>query len=133
MRIGIIEYGAELANVFEKEISAKIAGVEVKKKAALDMFDVLAFTKKMVDFDHLVIIVGMIRENKDVNAAFFDGLAMLETETGKNIFKCIYYEDEDGEALVKELVETFVNYLYYPEKLKAKPAEVSEETPEGFP
>lgn len=118
MEIGIVEYGGNLSNVFEEIISSKVGQSFFKKKKALDVFDVLAFTKKFIDMDQVVVIVELKRDEKEENKAFFEALARLEADTGKNIFKAIYYDDEDGKASVEELAEKFVNYLFYPEKLK---------------
>ena len=137
MKIGIVEYDGGLSEIFEKIVSEKIPEAEFKKKMALDIFDVLAFAKKFVDMDQLVIIIELKREEKDRSDAFFEGLAKLEADTGKNIFKCIFYDDEEGEPVIKELAETFINYLFYPEKLKEKKKKEEEEfawlTPEETP
>jgi hypothetical protein len=122
MRIGIVECGGDLADIFLKEVSAKLATVDFQKKKALDVFDALAFAKKLAGLDQLVLIARIDPDQPDQNAAFYEGLAVLEAETGKNIFKCIYTEDDDGEAAVKTLAETFINYLFYPDKLKKPPA-----------
>jgi len=122
MRIGIIESGGgDLADVFIREVSAKVATVDYQRKAVLDQFDALAFAKKFSTLDNVVLIVKLDPDQHEQNAAFYEGLAVLEAETGKNIFKCFYTDDEDGEAAVKELATTFVNYLYYPERLKKEP------------
>jgi hypothetical protein len=122
MKIGIVECGGELADVFLNEVSAKVATVDFQKKRALDLFDALAFAKKFAALDHVVIIARLDPDEHEQNAAFYEGLAVLEAETGKNIFKCLYRDEDEGGALVKELAETFVNYLFYPDKLKKPPA-----------
>ena len=127
MDIGIVEYGGKLTQVFEDIVSKELIQARFKKKKALDIFDVLAFARKFSDLDQVVIIAELIRDEKEKNEAFYDGLADLEADTGKNIFKAIYYDDEEGEPVVKELGETFINYLYHPEKLEKK-----EEGGEGF-
>jgi len=110
MKVGIIEYGGELNKIFQKEVGEKVETVYFEVKKALDLFDVLAYAKKMATLDQLVIIVNKTDE-KELNA-FYDGLAFLEAETGKNIFKCIYDEEENGESLVKELAESFVKNVF---------------------
>lgn len=126
MDIGIVEYGGKLTQIFEEAVSKELVQARFKKKKALDIFDVLAFARKFSDLDQVVIIAELIRDEKEKNEAFYDGLADLEAETGKNIFKAIYYDDEEGEPVVKELAETFVNYLYHPEKLEKEKKEEGE-------
>ena len=128
MRIGIVEVGGELSKVFQSEIAPRIEMAEFETKKALDLFDVLAYTRKMIGLDQLVLIVHLDSEETELNRVFFQGLATLEGETGKNIFKCFYYEDEEGEPKVKELADTFFNYIFSPEKLEKK-----EKPEEEFP
>lgn len=108
MRVGIIEYGGEFGKVFQEEVAKQIETISFQYKKALDVFDVLAFAKKMSDLDHVVIIVQKDEGREKELDAFYDGLANLEAETGKNIFKCIYDSDEGGEDAVKELADKFV-------------------------
>jgi hypothetical protein len=116
MKIGIVEYGGELNKIFQSEVSKNIETADFQVKKALDLFDVLAFARKMSDLDQLVIIADMEDQEPDVKRVFLQGLATLEEETGKNIFKCLY--EDDGEGQVKELAETFFNYLFHPERLE---------------
>jgi riboflavin synthase len=115
MKIGIVEHGGGLTEEFQKIISEKIAGVQFVRKKALDLFDVLALARQIGDgCDQLVIIVFMGDEEKEQRPAFYMGLATLEAETGKIIFKHIYEDESD----IKEFAELFINYLYYPAKLE---------------
>jgi len=120
MKIGIVEMGGDLHKVFQAELSGKIETAEFQVKKALDLFDVLAYSRRLISSDQLVVIVKFSEEEPELKSVFLHGLATLEEETGKNIFKCFYYEDEDAEAKVKELAETFFNYLFHPEKLEKK-------------
>jgi hypothetical protein len=112
--------GGDLHKVFQAELSGKIETAEFQVKKALDLFDVLAYSRRLISSDQLVVIVKFSEEEPELKSVFLHGLATLEEETGKNIFKCFYYEDEDAEAKVKELAETFFNYLFHPEKLEKK-------------
>lgn len=124
MKIGIVEHEGELAEEFKKIVSEKIAGVQFIKKMALDLFDVLALARQVSDeCDQVVIIVFMSDEEKEQRPAFYMGLATLEVETGKIIFKHLYEDEGD----IKEFTETFINYLYYPEKLKEEEKEDEED------
>jgi len=129
MRVGIVELGADLSKIFQSEVGLRIETAEFEVKKALDLFDVLAYARKMINDDQLVLIVQMNSEEADINKVFLQGLASLEGETGKNIFKCFYYEDEDGESKVKELAETFFNYLFHPDRLEKKKSEEGSEFP----
>lgn len=120
MKIGIVEMGGELNKIFQSELAGKLETAEFEFKKALDMFDVLAYSRKLIDADHLVVIVQFSEEEPDLKKIFMQGLATLEEETGKNIFKCFYYEDEDADAKIKELAETFFNFLFHPERLEKK-------------
>lgn len=124
MRVAIVEYGGNLALVFEKIVSEKIANVEFEKKRALDVFDVLAFARQMAEQDQIVIIAFIDPEDQGMKTAFYEGLATLEADTGKNIFKCLY--SEDGAAEVEKLAEAFITYIYQPEKLEKAAAEEGE-------
>jgi hypothetical protein len=126
MKIGIVELGGDLGIVFQKAVGPRIETSEFQTKKALDLFDVLAYARKMINSDQLVIIVRLREEDKDLNNIFYEGLAGLEAETGKNIFKYIYKEDDDVEAGVKELAETFFNSLFHPERLVKKEEEPEE-------
>ncbi len=130
MRIGIVESGGNLSKIFQESVSKKMETANFENKKALDLFDVLAYSRRMISSDQLVIIALLNSEELELNKVFFQGLAMLEEETGKNIFKCFYNEDEDGEAKVRELADTFIEYLFSP----AKPApKKSEEDDYGSP
>ena len=120
MKIGIVEMGGELNKIFQSELAGKIETAEFEVKKALDLFDVLAYSRKLIGSDHLIVIVQFSEEEPDLKKIFLQGLATLEEETGKNIFKCFYYEDEDSDAKIKELAETFYNFLFHPEKLEKK-------------
>ena len=120
MKIGIVEMGGELNKIFQSELAGKIETAEFEVKKALDLFDVLAYSRKLIGSDHLVVIVQFSEEEPDLKRIFLQGLATLEEETGKNIFKCFYYEDEDSEGKIKELAEMFFNFLFHPEKLEKK-------------
>jgi hypothetical protein len=115
VKIGIIEFGGEFSRIFQKEVEAKIGTATFQTKTALDLFDVLAFARKMVTFDHVAIIAEISPEEREKNTAFYNGLASLEAETGKNIFKYIYEEGEADEEEIKKFAEKFVNSLF-PEK-----------------
>jgi hypothetical protein len=121
MQIAIVEYGGKLADIFEKTISEKVADAGFEKKRALDLFDVLALARQMADREQLVIIAYLDPDEPEQRSAFYDGLATLEADTGKNIFKCLY--SEHGEAEIEKLVEDFINYIYYPEKLEEEKEE----------
>ena len=108
MKVGIIEYGGDLNKIFQDEVAKQIETISFQAKKTLDLLDVLAFAKKMVDLDQLVIIANTDEISDRELDAFYDGLAVFEAETGKNIFKCIYKEEEGGETLVKELAAAFV-------------------------
>ena len=126
MKIGIIEFDGELTGVLQGELSTKIEMVEFESKKALDLLDVLAYAKKLSSLDQIAIIAQLDEDNKTMSNIFLSGLATLEAETGKNIFKCLYEEHEDGEAKVKELAETMFNYMFHPEKLSEKKEEKEE-------
>jgi len=127
MKIGIVEMGGELSKAFQSELAGKIETAEFEVKKAFDLFDVLAYSRKLISSDQLVIIVQFSEEEPDLKKIFLHGLATLEEETGKNIFKCFYYEDEDAEEKVKELAEMFYNFLFHPEKLEKKEEPKEEE------
>ena len=120
MKIGIVEMGGELNKIFQSELAGKIETAEFEVKKAFDLFDVLAYSRKLIGADHLITIVQFSEEEPDLKRIFLQGLATLEGETGKNIFKCFYYEDEDSEGKIKELAEMFYNVLFHPEKLVKK-------------
>ena len=127
MKIGIVEMGADLNKVFQSELAGRIETADFEVKKALDLFDVLAYSRKLINSDHLVVIVQFSEEEPDLKRIFLQGLATLEEETGKNIFKCFYYEDEDAEEKIKELAEMFYNFLFHPEKLEKKEEPKGEE------
>jgi len=119
MKIAIIEEGGELTAILQEEIAKKAQTATFEVKKALDLFDVLAYGRKMIASDHLIIVAQLDTEETELNKVFYSGLAMLEEETGKNIFKCIYTDADDGEEMVRELAETFLNYvLGVPKKQK---------------
>jgi len=120
MKIGIVEMGGDLNKIFQSELAGKLETAEFEVKKALDLFDVLAYSRKLIGSDHLITIVQFSEEEPDLKRIFLQGLATLEEETGKNIFKCFYYEDEDAEGKIKELAEMFFNFLFHPEKLEKK-------------
>jgi hypothetical protein len=132
MRISIVESGGNLSKVFQESVGRKLETATFEAKKALDLFDVLAYSRRMISSDQLVIITLLNSEELELNKVFFQGLATLEAETGKNIFKCFYNEDEDGEAKVKELAETFIEYLFSPAKSAPKKPEEDEYSP-SFP
>ena len=127
MKIGIVEMGGELSKIFQSELVGKLETADFEVKKALDLFDVLAYSRKLINSDHLVVILQFSEEEPDLKRIFLQGLATLEEETGKNIFKCFYYEDEDAEEKVKELAEMFYNFLFHPEKLGKKEEPKEEE------
>ena len=112
MRISIVESGGDLSKIFQEKVAKKIETATFETKKALDLFDVLAYSRRMINSDQLVIIAMLNSEELELNKVFFQGLAMFEGETGKNIFKCFYNEDENGEAKVSDLADTFVEYLF---------------------
>ena len=120
MKIGIVEMGGDLNKIFQSELAGKLETAEFEVKKALDLFDVLAYSRKLIGSDHLITIIQFSEEEPDLKRIFLQGLATLEEETGKNIFKCFYYEDEDAEGKIKELAEMFFNFLFHPEKLEKK-------------
>lgn len=108
----MVESGKSVSGVFREMVEKDVANASFQTKKALDPYDVLAFAKKFINLDHVVIFVELEREKKEENEAFFDGLADLEVDTGKNIFKCIYYDDESGEDTAKVTAEKFLEYAY---------------------
>lgn len=131
MKIALIDVADNTGDypaVFEEAIRGKAQELSVKKKTALDMLDVIALAKRFsAESDYVAIFVEETGENKARFGAFYEGLAVLEAETGKEIVKCIVKEGEDGEALAKEAAEKFINYVFYPGKLKEKKAAKKEE------
>jgi len=117
-----VESGGKVADIFRDIIDKEVANANFKTKKALDPFDVLAFARKFANLDHIVIFVQLEKEDKETKEAFLAGLATLEADTGKNIFKCIYYDDEDGEAAAKDTADEFLEYAYG----KAPPKEEEE-------
>jgi len=113
MQIGIVDSSDEnLADLFEKYVYQRVEQVVSKKKNALDLFDALAFLKQFEKMDQRVLIVKLIRDEEQQAKAFFEALANLEATTGKMIFKCIYYDDENGEAAIQETADQFLKYLF---------------------
>lgn len=133
MRIGIVESGGDLSKIFQEKVAKKLETATFETKKALDLFDVLAYARRMISSDQLVIIALLNSEELELNKVFFQGLAMLEGETGKNIFKCFYNEDEDGEAKVRELADTFIEYLFSPAKPAPKKPEEEGDYGPSFP
>ena len=129
MRISVVEVGGNLSKIFQESVGKKLETANFETKKALDLFDVLAYSRRMISSDQLVIIALLNSEESELNKVFFQGLAMLEGETGKNIFKCFYNEDEDGEAKVRELAETFIEYLFSPTKPTPKKSEEDDYSP----
>ena len=114
MRVGVVESGGNLSTIFEKYLHSKVQQVVVKKKKARDLFDALAFLKHFEDQDHRVLIVQLKREEDQKDEAFFEALANLEATTGKPIFKCIYYDDENAEVSILETADKMIDYLFKP-------------------
>lgn len=130
MKIALIDVADNTGDypaVFEEAIRGKAQELSVKKKTALDLLDVIALAKRFsAESDYVAIFVEETDENKARFNAFYEGLAVLEAETGKEIVKCIVKEGEDGEALAKDAAERFINYVFYPGKLKEKKKEKKE-------
>lgn len=113
MKIGVVEFGGDLTRAFADPIEKEVANVSFVKKRALDLFDVLAFARKLSqDCDQVVMLVELDEEKKTENNAFYEGLAVLEADTGKPIFKLIYLPGEAGEEDAAELSKTFLNYVF---------------------
>jgi hypothetical protein len=127
MKIGIIEFNSELGKTLQQDLSAKMEMAEFKMQRALDILDVLAYTRMMISLDQIAIIAQFDEDDPAIKNIFLSALATLEAETGKNIFKCFYNEHEDGESSVKELAETMFNYMFHPEKLSEKKKKKEEE------
>ena len=119
MKIGIVELGdGKLAGLLKDLLADKIEEADFSVKKALDLFDALAFARQFsLKTDQVVLIAELNPENKDENAAFYNGLAILEEDTGKPVFKSFYSTEQRGEDQVKETAEAIVNYLYHPELL----------------
>ena len=133
MKVGIVEFGEEnLTEIFIEAVSKDVADISFRRKKALDMFDALALTKQVASaqeedaLDQLVLIVELSEEEKDKNDAFYKGLASLEADTGRTIFKCIYMPEEGGESEIKELANTFINHLFKPSKPRGEAKEEEE-------
>lgn len=132
MKISIIECGGKLAEAFVEIVGKKVEEASFSTKKALDLYDVLAFARKAsADADQVVIIAQVDPEAKDQNAAFYNGLAVLEADTGKPIFKLIYSPEENGEALLAEFAQKFINCLFFPNKVE-EPGETGEAGGEEF-
>ncbi|NYZ79662.1 hypothetical protein H0N95_00245 [Candidatus Micrarchaeota archaeon] len=130
MQIGIVDSSGEnLADEFERFVHERVEQVVSKKKKALDLFDALALLKQFEGMDHRVIIAKLVREQEQREEAFFEALANLEASTGKIVFKCVYYEDEDGHAAITKTAEQFLEYVFG-KKPDEEEAEETEEAPD---
>ncbi|MFH0986703.1 MAG: hypothetical protein V1911_01500 [Candidatus Micrarchaeota archaeon] len=131
MEIAIIESGnAKLADLFEKRLFEQSQGPVCKKQKARDVFDALAYAKKAVDKDYIVLIVELNREDKEEAEAFMTGLANLEASTGKEIFKLIYRDGDNPEALIEDLVVEFIKKAF---DVEVEKEEKKEDESEEFP
>ena len=123
MDIGIVEYGDELSGIFMDEIRKQIADVSFVNKKALDLMDCLAFLKQLANREQLILIAEIDKDEDDEIHAFYQALATLEADTGKNIFKYFYEPGESSEEGIKSFAEIFINYLFHPERLKEETTE----------
>lgn len=114
MRIGIVDASGKekIADIFEEYIHDKVEQVVCKKKKALDLFDALALLKQFEGLDHRLLIVPLIRDDDEKEEAFFEALANLEANSGKIVFKCIYYEDEEPKDKIIEVADEMIEYLF---------------------
>ncbi|RLG21079.1 hypothetical protein DRN74_03520 [Candidatus Micrarchaeota archaeon] len=133
MDIAIVEYGADLSDFFIKRVEEKIADVSYVKKKALDLLDCLAFLKQLSSHEHLILIAEIERSETEKIDAFYQGLAVLEAETGKNIFKYFYESDEWSEEGIKNFADMFIDYVFHPEKLKEEEKKEEELFPDLEP
>ncbi|MEM0372565.1 MAG: hypothetical protein QXO69_01855 [archaeon] len=128
MQIGIVDASGEnLADEFERFVHERVEQVVSKKKKALDLFDALALLKQFEKMDHRVVIAKLVREQEQREEAFFEALANLEANTGKIIFKCVFYEDENSHTAIKHTAEQFLEYVF---GKKPEEEEETEETPD---
>jgi hypothetical protein len=73
MKIAIVEFGGELAKVLQSELSKKMETSTFETKKSLDLFDVLAYARKMIDSDQLVLIAQLNPDEKELNTIFMRG------------------------------------------------------------
>lgn len=119
MDLGIVEYGEELTEIFAGEIRKNVADVSIARKRAMDLTDTLAYLKQLSSHEHLILFAEIDREEKaDEAHAFYQGLAVLEASTGRNIFKYFYGPGDASESGVRNFAEIVVNYIYHPERLR---------------
>lgn len=125
--IDVAQNSGDYPAAFEKVLREKVEELSVTKKTALELLDVLALAKQFsAKSDYVAIFVEETEENKKKFEAFYGGLARLEADTGKVVVKCIVGEGEDGEALALETAEKFVDYVFFPERLREKKKEKKE-------
>lgn len=109
MRIAIVQSGEEnVAQEATEKLEEKLATAEVTSASADDPFDVLAKSKSLLNKnDFLVMIIGLDKDKKEMNTGFYSGLASLQLDTGKTIYKEIYkgLEEPDVEGLVEKIAE----------------------------
>ncbi|MBI1973800.1 hypothetical protein HYS54_03220 [Candidatus Micrarchaeota archaeon] len=129
MKFGIVEYGQKLSNIVEKEISEEVANCSFVKKQASDLFDLLAFARKLSqETDQVIMLVELEEEQKAQNDAFYNGLAVLEAETGKPIFKLVYQQGEAGEKEARKFARSILEQLFG--KKKEEETTTEEDIPE---
>ncbi len=112
--VGIVEKSSEnLAPFFEEYLFNRVEQISFKKKKTNDLFDTLAFTRQMLEkTDETMLIVELDIEEKEENEAFLFALANMEANTGKQVFKAIFYNDEEGKPLVEEAAKQFIKTVY---------------------
>ncbi|MBI4214995.1 hypothetical protein HY546_03285 [archaeon] len=124
VKFGIVEFGAKLAQFVEEEISEEVANSSFIIKRVADLFDLLAYARKLSqEVDHLILFAELDEEQKTQNDAFYNGLAVLSADTGKPIFKLIYNAGEAGEREARELAAEILEKLYGKKREKEEPDE----------
>jgi len=124
MEVAIIEATEEgnLNVAFQKEVHAAAEGVNFTVKKASDMFNALAYARKLSAENKILVLICELSKTQEENEGFFTGLANFQAETGKRVYKLLFKPDEG-----MDIIEFANNFIDAEFKRKREKAEAKEQ------
>ena len=108
MKIGIIQAGEDILEEVTEELEERIATLEIKTAEAEDPIGAIGKARKLADqVDILIMFVELEKGDEAMRTSFYSGLAQLEAEVTKEIYREIYTDREEPDigGTVEKLIE----------------------------